>query len=1075
MKQEDSNTGKKEFVFPMSFQQEQLWFIQEFNPTTPAYNIPFTFHLSGRVDGTLIEKSLLALCRRHEVLRTSFSLVDDKPSQVISENFSFRLQIEEFSGTLSSAKGRVEDFVRQPFDLKRAPLLKGLLLKLSEEESILSICSHHIIVDGWSQGILLNELGELYNSFLANREARLEPLELQYADFVVWQRDETTIAELSQQLEFWRDYLSGKEIEPLNLPTDFPRPAHQSFQGDFCPIEIPAELVLKLKEVAKQEKVTLYMLLLAALNVLFYRYGGQEDILIASPVANRKDEELEKLIGYFVNTVVFRNKVSGDLSFGEFLQAVAKSTLAVMENDEVSFERIVAELQPKRDVARNPLFQVMFSLQTMPQSEASFSGLELEPISLGTKTAKFDLLFELSELEGGFKGFLEFNTDIFSKETAERIGTHFLKILEEVSRNPGQQIRAIDILPAAEQKKILIDWNQTSSEYPAHSAIHHLFEKQVESRADETALVAGETRVTYRELDTKANRLAHFIRARGVDLEVPVGLFFERNIDMVVAMFAVLKAGGAYVALDPLYPRDRLALIIEDAQLPLVLSQSSLEEELPGGSLEVVCLDKVRSELEQESAHKPDTAVTADNLAYVFYTSGSTGRPKGVAVPHRGPVALTSWAGRVFTPEELSGVLFSTTICFDLSVFELFSTLGLGGKVILAENALALPELPNAAEVVLLNTVPSAAGELVAVGGIPPSVKVVTLCGEPLSSKLSDELYQQAGVEKVFDLYGPSEDTTYSTYALRKPGGPATIGKPIDNTQAYVLDSYLQVVPIGVPGELYLAGDGLARGYLNRQDLTEERFIPNPFSDLPAARMYKTGDSVRYGSDGNLEFFGRLDFQVKVRGYRIELGEIESVLRAYPILNDAVVTAIDYGPGDKRLVAYLVLNAGEEEPTGTELRNFLAEKLPDYMVPPVFVTLEAFPRTPNGKIDRKALPKPQMFVSSERAEIIPPRSETEIDLAEIWKRLLELEEVGLADNFFDLGGHSLLSLRVIYEIENTFGVKLNPRELVLQNLAQLASLVELEKSAVNEQNGQVEKSGLGKRLLGAVKGVIQKN
>ncbi|HEX5750367.1 MAG TPA: amino acid adenylation domain-containing protein, partial [Archangium sp.] len=705
------------------------------------------------------------------------------------------------------------------------------------------------------------------------------------------------------------------------------------------------------------------------------------------------------------------------------LHQVRDSTLAAYAHQDVPFDKLVESLNPPRDPGRSPLFQVMFSLRDTLQPELDGAHLRLHPLEVETQTSLFELSLALEATPTGFAGQLQFNTDLFTADTASRMASHYLRLLEGLVAHPEQHLVDVPLLSSDERHLLLEELSGTPPLSTSH-CLHHLFEAQVARGPEATALVAGTTRLSYGELNHRANQLAHFLRARGAGPDVPIGICLQRTADLVVGLLAILKAGAAWLPLDPSYPVERLTYAIEDARAPLLLTQESLRPLLPASGAGIVCIGSDAEHISREPGDNPRTATGPSHLAYILYTSGSTGRPKGVAIEHHSAVILIRWALECFTAEQLSGVLAATSICFDLSVFELFAPLSRGGTVLLADNALALPSLPAAHEVTLVNTVPSAIAELARTGGIPSSVRTINLAGEPLPGSLARTLYALPSVQHVFNLYGPTEDTTYSTFSLvpRDGASEPTIGRPLPGTRVYLLDSRLQPVPPGVPGELHLSGSGLARGYVNRPELTAERFIPDPFSGQPGARLYKTGDLARFLPDGNLEYLGRIDQQVKVRGFRIELGEIESVLLSQPEVLQAAVLAREEVPGDKRLVAYAVAAPGTQ-PDASTLRRRLEQTLPGYMVPSAFVLLEALPLTPNGKIDRKALPPPESHHLARR-EFIPPRTGLEMTLAQVWRELLKVDAVGVQDNFFELGGHSLLVTQAVSRILDTLQVEL---------------------------------------------------
>ncbi|HEY9420993.1 MAG TPA: amino acid adenylation domain-containing protein, partial [Thermoanaerobaculia bacterium] len=769
---------------------------------------------------------------------------------------------------------------------------------------------------------------------------------------------------------------------------------------------------------------TPFMVLVAGLQTLLSRVSGQDDLAVGSAVANRNRLEIEPLIGFFVNTLVLRGELAGDPGFRDLLRRTRSAALGAYAHQDVPFEKLVEELAPQRDASRTPLFQVALALQNAPAPPLELPGLQAEPLDTDAGGSRFDLTLLLRDSGEGFVGSVEYAVDLFDAGTVERLMGHYRTLLAGVVADPGRPVADLPLLTAEETGQLLAEAVRDTTDWPRDILLHEFFEDQAKRTPDAIALLGGTERLTYRELDERADRMARRLRALGVGPETRVGVFLQRTPRLLVAMLGILKAGGAYVPLDPAYPQERIEAILADAEAPVVITEEMIraEEENPADLPELEPLP-----------------VRMGRLAYVIYTSGSTGRPKGVAIEHRSVSALMHWSRENFSAEELAGVLASTSICFDMSVFELFAPLAWGGTVILAENALALPELPAKDEVTLIDTVPSAMAELLRQGAVPKSVKTVNLGGEPLRGVLARGVHALGTVERLLNLYGPSEDTTFSTIAEVGAEGEPTIGRLLTNGYGYVVDRNFNLMPVGVPGELYVGGVGVSRGYLGRPDLTAERYIPDPFSTVPGARLYKTGDLIRWRADGELEYLGRLDHQVKVRGFRVELGEIEAALLAHPDLQDAAVLALGEG-GDRRLVAYVV---GDP----SELRSYLKEKLPEYMVPSAFVALEALPLTPNGKIDRRALAKIEPERTVEADGYVAPRTATEARLAEIWSQVLRLARVGVQDDFFDLGGHSLLATQLVSRIRETFGVELPLRRLF--EVATIESLaVELEEHGV---------------------------
>jgi amino acid adenylation domain-containing protein len=1041
----------REQPLPLSFSQQRLWFLDQLEPGSPLYNVPSALRLTGPLNVAALQQSLTEIVHRHESLRTTFALVDGEAVQVIRPAETLPLPIVDLHSLepatrQEQARQLIDEEAQRPFDLEQGPLFRASLLKLDDQEHILLLSLHHIVSDGWSQGVLRREFVALYRACCNGLPSGLPDLPLQYADYAAWQRQWLQGEALARQLAYWKAHLAGAPTL-LDLPTDRPRPPMQSFRGSRQSFQLSQELTSSLVQLAQREGATLFMTLLAAFQTLLMRYSGQEHIVVGTPIANRTHEQLEGLIGLFMNTLALRGDLSGDPRFTDLLSRVRDSALGAYAHQDLPFEKLVEELQPTRSLSHSPVFQVMLILQNAPRTSLEFEGVQLQAVGGEAVTAKFDLSLTLAESGGNLRGALEYNTDLFDAERIERMLAHFQTLLEAIVADPQQRLSRLPLLTEAERHQTLIEWNDTAADYPSEQRLHQLFEEQALRIPDAIAVEFDGQSLTYAELNARANQLAHTLVKQGVGPEVLVGICMERSIDIVIAILGVLKAGGAYVPLDPAYPRERLRYYIEDSGTSLILSHERLALALDQTEIPVVALDRDWNSIKAEPAQNLTATCGPGNLAYVIYTSGSTGQPKGVAIEHRSVVALVTWARGLLSAHELSGVVLATSICFDLSVYELFVTLCGGGRVILVANALAIADLGADVSPRLLNTVPSAMAELVRQGALPATVVTVNLAGEPLTRGLVDAIYANSGVEKVYDLYGPSEDTTYSTWALRERGGRETIGRPISNTQLYLLDRCLQVVPVGVSGEIYIGGDGLARGYLNRGDLTAEKFVADPFSSKAGARMYRTGDLARYLPDGNIELLGRVDHQVKVRGFRIELGEIENVLAAHPQVREAVVLAREDHPGEKRLVAYLV--GCESGLTVEELREHLKSALPEYMIPTMFVFLETLPLSPNGKVDRRALPVPE--ASGRDEEYLAPRTPIEEGLVEIWSEVLRADRIGVHDSFFALGGHSLLATQVISRIRSTFQVDVPLRALFeAPTVSQLAARIEIATGAVKQ-------------------------
>jgi amino acid adenylation domain-containing protein len=1014
---------------PLSSAQQGVWILERMGGCGAAYNVPWSLRLRGPLHERALADALTEVVRRHDALRMRISSAGGDPVQRAAPPGPVDLPVTDLARLpdaerAGAAERAIVEEARRPFDLERGPLLRARLLRTGEAEHVLLLVVHHVVFDGASARVLFGELGALYGASARGEPVCLPEPVVRYADYAAWRRASQAGDALDEQLAYWRKRLAGAQ-SGLELPADRPRPGAWSYRGARHRFALDPSLAERLRELARRERATPFMVLLAGLQVLLYRWSGQEEPLVGVPVAGRAGRGLEGVVGFFADTLVLRADLAGAPSFRELLARVRASALEDFARQEVPFERLVEATGAERSSARNPLFQVMLAYRGEPLPAPDFPGLEAELEEVETGTAKFDLLLSLADEGGAIGGALHYATDLFDAETAGRFVRHFQLLLEEAVSDPAARVSALRLQTVEEERRALAEWNDTARGHPRGECIHHLFAEQARRTPRAVALVHGGDSLDYAELDHRASRLARRLRAFGVGPEVRVGICVERSPEMVAALLGVLKAGGAYVPLDPEYPRERLAFMLEDSGASVLLAQDHLRDRLPA----LPGLSVLSPEGEPDaagSAPEPEVDVDAANLAYLVYTSGSTGRSKGVAITHGSAAALLHWAREAFTPGELAGVLASTSICFDLSVFEIFAPLSWGGRVVLAANALELPRLPALADVTLVNTVPSAAAELLRQGAVPRGLPALCLAGEPLKPELARGLYERAGVAAVHNLYGPSEDTTYSTGTRVAPGsGRVTIGRPLPGTRAYLLDGEGTPVPVGIPGELYLGGAGLARGYLGRPELTAERFLPDPFSGEPGGRVYRTGDRARRLRDGELEFLGRVDHQVKLRGFRIEPGEVERALEGHPEVREAVVTVRDV-PGDRLLAAYVV-RAGSRTPPAAELRAFLRRSLPEHMVPSAFVPLEALPLTPNGKLDRAALPAPGGPADVE--EHAAPRTPTEEVLAGIWAEVLGTDRIGVHDDFFALGGHSLRGTRVVSRAGEVFGTEVPLRAL----------------------------------------------
>jgi amino acid adenylation domain-containing protein len=1048
----------REKGLPLSFAQENLWLFEQLTPGTPTYNTCRSGRIWGPLDTAALEWAFNDLLQRHEALRTSYEMLDSFPVQIVHPHEHYKLPIVDIS-SLPEDEREAEALrlssqdAQSPIDITKSPVARAKLLRLGDEEHVFILSIHHIAYDLWSGGVLLGEMEQLYLAHVAGESPALPVLPVQCADFGVWQRNWLQGDVLERQLAYWKEKLGGLSATPLDLPSDRPRPAVETMNGASEYVRFPKPLNEGIQALARREGVTQFMALLAVFQVLLHRYTNQDDLTAGSVIANRNRAELDGVVGFFDNPIVLRVDASGNPTFREFLHRVRDVALGAYANQYVPFDLIVKELQPERTSNRTPFIQAMFVfLLNYPAMEREIAGLKVVPYNLQSGKAMFDLLFGLRASERGLEGELAYNCDLFDASTIARMCRHFGQLLEAVVADPDQRIRELNMLSAEEQRQVLVEWNETQRDYEADHGLKDLFERQVERTPEHVAISCAGDQITFSHLNQRANQLAHYLRSRGVGPEAQVGICMERSIDLVVGILGVLKAGGAYVPLDPDYPAARVEYMLSDAGASVLITSTKVQRIAPEASVERIYLDAGWNEITSEGTANPESITGPDNLAYVIYTSGSTGRPKGVGITNRSVVSFLNWANEVYPEQVHAGLLAATSVCFDLSIFELFLPLCFGGRIILVDNVLALPGLSEKEEVTLINSVPSAIRELVNDDVLPRSARIVNLAGEPLSAELARKLYATLPEHRLYNLYGPTETTTYSTSTSIASSVAVTpgIGQPIANTCVYVLDRDGKPAGTGVPGELYIGGAGLARGYLNRPELTAEKFVPNPFSVEPGARMYRTGDRVRWLADGTLEFLGRIDHQVKLRGYRIELGEIESVLASHPSVREAVVLVSDDPVAGQRLVAYLV-STGETKPSVAELRAYLQGKLPGYMVPSAFVTLRELPLTPNGKLDRKALPAPTPTVRE--GTPAEPLTLSEELVAGVWRQVLGVDRVGRVENFFELGGHSLLATQIISRVQKLFGVAVELRQLFANpTVAGLATQIEIARRSGHDMS-----------------------
>jgi amino acid adenylation domain-containing protein len=1034
----------REEPLPLSFAQQRLWFIDQLQPGSGAYNLPTAVRLTGQLNLEVTERTFAEVVRRHEALRTTFAAPDGQPVQVVHEAEGFAIPVTDLSAV---PEGEREERVRalalaeaqRPFDLQSGPLLRVSLLRLGEADHVALFTMHHIVSDGWSMGILVREVATLYGAYVRGEESPLPELAVQYGDFAAWQREWLQGAVLERQLSYWKERLRGAPAA-LELPTDRARPTVLTQRGAQHGFRLSQELSRGLQELSRREGVTLFMVLLAAFAVLLKRYTGRQDVVVGTPIAGRNRGEVEGLIGFFVNTLVLRTDLSGDPTFRELLERVKEVALGAYAHQDLPFEKLVEELQPERSLAHTPLFQVMLVLQNAPGGEVELPGLKLTPLGGGSGesgrgaieggTAKFELTLTVVETREGLRGAVNYNRDLFDGTTIERLMGHWSRVLEAVAGDATQRLSQLPLLSRAERQELLVGWNETASDYEREQSVVARFEQQVERTAAAVALEYGTAQLSYGELNERANQLAHYLRGRGVGAETLVGVYLERSVELVVALLAVVKAGGAYVPLDPQYPAERLSFILRETKAAVVLTQASLAGALPESTALRICVDQQAAEFQGESGANLAQAVAREQLVYVLYTSGSTGRPKGVAVTHGGLVNYLQWAGERYLRGGQGAPLHSS-IGFDLTVTSLYLPLLNGERVLLLAEEQGLEGLretlgqqPDFSLVKLTPAHLQLLSEQVSGAEVQHWARTLVIGGEALTAEQVSFWRTRAPQVRLLNEYGPTETVVgcavYEVTAATTSSGAIPIGRPIANTELYLLDEELAVVPVGAVGELYIGGEGVARGYLGQPELTAERFVPHPFATEGGERVYRTGDLARYRVNGELEFLGRADQQVKVRGYRIELGEVEAVLRSHEGVQEAVVVVRE-SAGDKRLVGYVVSVAGETVNSG-QLREWLRQRLPDYMVPSLFVPLAELPLTPNGKVDRQALPDPEFGAALDN--FVAPRDSVEMELAQIWSEVLSVEEVGVRDDFFDLGGHSMIATRMMYRIEQVFGRKI---------------------------------------------------
>jgi amino acid adenylation domain-containing protein len=1067
-----------------SFGQQRLWFLNQLNPDDPSYNWPACVRFNGHLEVAVLERSLNEIIRRHEILRTTFDTINDVLMQAIAAHFTLNLPIIDLQHLSEDEREievqrRASAAAQAPFDLSQDLPWRATLLCLSPTDYVLLVFMHHIIADGWSAGILIHELVTLYSAFITGQSSPLPELTIQYADFTLWQHQWLQGEILDRQLNYWKQQLSG-QLPILELPNDHPRGAARTFRGDILSFGLPNSVVSDLKNICRKQDATLFMGLLAAFTILLSRYARQEDILVGTPIANRNRMEIEPLIGFFINTLVLRNNLSGDPTFSEYLDRVRNACLGAYNHQDLPFEKLVKELNIKRGLNQDVLFQVMFALDNTPDLYLDIVGLRLSSVEFSRDATQFDLSLVFRETEKAFLGTIEYNTDIFAPVTIQRMQGHFEQILAGIIAQPTARIHALPLL-TLDEYRTAVGWNRTLISYPSPICLPEALAAQVEKNPDAVALVYEGVPLTYREFNARANQLAHYLIAQGVGPDVLVGICAERSIELVIGICGILKAGGAYVPIDPGYPSERLTFILEDAHIRLLLTQQHLVPKLPTNLAQRICLDADWPTIAEGPITNPTSGVTSDNLAYVIYTSGSTGRPKGVMSTHQGIINRLLWMQNECPLTVDDRVLQKTPFSFDVSVWELFWPLIAGARLTIArpeghKDSSYLVDIIQQEQITIIHFVPSMLQIFLEDPGAPRciSLRRVICSGEALSYELQEYFFTVMNAA-LHNLYGPTEASVEVTHwACERSSARkiVPIGYPIANTQMYVLDKYLQPVPIGVPGDLYIGGVQLARGYLNRPDLTAERFIPNPFIDgggsisenrltAPSlqskeppshmqygSRLYCTGDLARCLSDGAIEFLGREDYQVKIRGFRVELGEIEAILRQHSSVHNAIVVAHE-DKGHTRLIGYIVSDT-KAAALSSELRRMVQERLPEYMMPATFVFLDSLPLSANGKVARASLPIPEQSRPDLDSPLVIPYTQIQEILATIWCQMLGIDQLGIYDNFFDVGGDSLLALQIMGRMQKAFGVTLSLRDMIgSPTIAEIGAIIEKKQGILN--------------------------
>jgi len=1033
---------------PLTHNQESLLFLEQLNPDTATYNLYEAVRLTGPLDFDALQKTFDLIVARHEALRTTFSEINGHWQQIISPPQSVPIHITDLSllpENEREASNRMNMEVNRPMDLQNGALIRVNLLKTAEQEHILLVTIHHIISDGWSVGVFWKEFANYYQSFSQGNAPEPSQLQIQFGDFAVWSRQQLE-NDLVRQTEYWKNQLQGAPAL-LELPTDRNRPAVQGFRGAEELMTFPVSLREDLKKISQRENVTLFMTLLAAFKILLTRYTGQTDLVVGSPIAGRNITETENLIGFFVNTLALRTDISGDPTYREFLGRIKNMTLDAFSHQELPFDKVVAAHCPERSLSYNPIYQVAFALQPGSDSSLQISGLEIQPIKLGSVTAKFDLFLSAKEVPDGLAVTVEYNTDLFEASTIRRLIVHYQNLLETLLTNPNLRVSEFPLLSQNERHQILNEWNNTTTEYP-NQCLHSLFEIQAKQNPENIAVSSDQGNLNYQELNSKSNQIARHLRKLGVSPNSPVGILMERSTLMTTGILGILKAGGAYLPLDLSYPSERVQYMLEDARVDVILTTLENSPRLPDTTAQIICLDSDWESITAESPENLENVNQPTDLAYIIYTSGSTGKPKGTLIPHRAVNRLVFNTNYVQI-DSTARFAHISNVSFDAATFELWGALLHGAELIVLNKDLILSptEFITQLREQKITTMFLTTALFNLLSRENPnafqSLKTLMFGGETSDPASVRRVLENTPPERLLHVYGPTETTTFASWhhiqSVSSEAHTIPIGKPISNTAIYILDSQMNPVPVGVPGEIFIGGDGLANGYLNRPQLNEEKFVTVPAGkiSLDNLRLYRTGDIARYLPDGNIEFIGRKDNQIKLRGFRIELGEIESALNSHPKIKDAIVLLAD-NKGEKKLVGYFV---SESAPEPRQLREFLKQKLPEFMIPALFIEVAQLSLNPNGKIDRRQLPDLPDVTTDSGAETAAA-DELELKLTWIWQKVLGLNSVSLRDNFFECGGHSLIAVRLFSQIEKTLGCQL-PLATLFQSptIEQLANLI----------------------------------